>query len=137
DHEEEEQTFSADKMLVSVGRGANIDDIGLDNTNIIVDQGVIQTNNFYQTKESHIYAIGDVIGGLQLAHMASHEGITAVEHMADQHPEPIDSRTVARCIYSHPETAAVGLTEQEAKDEGYNVKVGKFPFQAVGKALVY
>src|SRR5699024_9438475 len=56
---------------------------------------------------------------------------------ADQHPEPIDSRTVARCIYSHPETAAVGLTEQEAKDEGYNVKVGKFPFQAVGKALVY
>ena len=91
----------------------------------------------YQTKESHIYAIGDVIGGLQLAHVASHEGMTAVEHIADQHPHSMDYSLVPKCIYSSPEAASVGLTEEEAKAEGRNIKVGKFPFQAIGKALVY
>lgn len=129
--------LSAEKMLISVGRQANIEGIGLENTNIEVKNGFISTNNMYQTKESHIYAIGDVIGGLQLAHVASHEGITAVEHIAGEEPHQMDYSLVSKCIYSSPEAASVGLTEEEAKAEGRNMKVGKFPFQAIGKALVY
>lgn len=137
EHEGETKTFTADKMLVSVGREANVKNIGLENTTIEVDKGVIQTNEYYQTKESHIYAIGDVIGGMQLAHVASHEGITAVEHLADQNPSPIDYSMVSSCIYSSPEMASVGLTEEDAKAKGLNVKIGKFPFKAIGKALVF
>ncbi|MFK3958531.1 dihydrolipoyl dehydrogenase [Guptibacillus hwajinpoensis] len=137
EHEGETKTFTADKMLVSVGREANVKNIGLENTTIEVEKGVIQTNEYYQTKESHIYAIGDVIGGMQLAHVASHEGITAVEHLADQNPEPIDYTMVSSCIYSSPEMASVGLTEAQAKEQGHNVKIGKFPFKAIGKALVF
>ncbi len=137
EHEGETKTFTADKMLVSVGREANVKNIGLENTTIEVDKGVIQTNEYYQTKESHIYAIGDVIGGMQLAHVATHEGITAVEHLADQNPEPIDYTMVSSCIYSSPEMASVGLTEDQAKEQGHNVKIGKFPFKAIGKALVF
>ncbi|WP_411953395.1 dihydrolipoyl dehydrogenase [Alkalibacillus sp. S2W] len=133
----EEQTFEADRLLVSVGRSPIVDNIGLENTDIQVDNGAIKVNKFGQTKESHIYAIGDVIGGMQLAHVASHEGILAVEHMANENPEPINYNHVASCIYSHPEMASVGLTEQAAKDQGYEIKVGKFPFQAVGKSLVH
>ncbi|WP_174613753.1 dihydrolipoyl dehydrogenase [Virgibacillus ihumii] len=131
------ETFTADKMLVSVGREANTVNIGLENTDIVVEKGHIQTNKFYQTKESHIYAIGDVIGGMQLAHVASHEGIVAVEHMADTYPLPIEYDNVPTCIYSNPEVASVGLTEKQAKEKGFEVKIGKFPFQAIGKALVY
>ncbi|PIC63301.1 dihydrolipoyl dehydrogenase [Sporosarcina sp. P13] len=131
-----EQSITSEKLLVSVGRSAVIDDIGLANTEIQVENGFIQTNKTYQTKDNHIYAIGDVIGGLQLAHVAEHEGIYAVEHIAGIKREPIDYAFVPRCVYSFPETAAVGLTEQQAVDQGYEVKVGKFPFQANGKALV-
>jgi dihydrolipoamide dehydrogenase len=137
EHKGEQKTFTAEKMLVSVGRQANIEGIGLENTDIVVEKGFIQTNEFYQTKESHIYAIGDVIGGLQLAHVASHEGIVAVEHIAGQNPLPIDYTMVAKCVYSRPEVASVGLTEEEAKAKGYEVKVGKFPFKAIGKALIF
>ncbi len=132
-----EQTFTAEKMLVSVGRQANIEKIGLENTDIIVEKGCIKTNKFYQTKNTHIYAIGDVIGGLQLAHVASHEGITAVEHIATKNPAPIDYTMISKCIYSSPEVGSVGLTEAEAREQGKNVKVGKFPFKAIGKALVH
>ncbi|SEH62438.1 dihydrolipoamide dehydrogenase [Halobacillus karajensis] len=133
----ETMTFKADRMLVSVGRAANIKNIGLENTDMQVENGVIQTNEYYQTKESHIYAIGDVIGGMQLAHVASHEGIIAVEHMADKKPHPMNHNQVPACIYSNPEVSSVGLTEKAAKEKGLEVKVGKFPFQAVGKALVH
>ncbi|MBS4209658.1 dihydrolipoyl dehydrogenase [Bacillus sp. FJAT-50079] len=133
----EQKQFSAEKILVSVGRKGNTENIGLQNTDIHVENGYIQVNNFYQTKESHIYAIGDVIGGLQLAHVASHEGIKAVEHIAGNKPEPLQYETIAKCIYSNPEAASVGLTEQEAKEKGYEIKVGKFPFSANGKALVF
>jgi dihydrolipoamide dehydrogenase len=131
------ESFATDKMLVSVGRQANTTNIGLENTDVVVDKGSIQTNPLFQTKESHIYAIGDVIGGMQLAHVASHEGIAAVEHMADQAPSTIDYNNIPTCIYSNPEVASVGLTEKQAKDQGYELKTGKFPFQAIGKALVY
>lgn len=137
EHNGDEKAFTADKMLVSVGRAPNVDNIGLENTDIVVENGAIKTNQFYQTKESHIYAIGDVIGGMQLAHVASHEGIVAVEHMANEEPLPINYDHISTCIYSNPEVSSVGLTEQQAKEQGYDVKVGKFSFQAIGKALVY
>ncbi|MFK3894173.1 dihydrolipoyl dehydrogenase [Bacillus sp. PS93] len=130
-------TYSAEKMLVSIGRQANIEGIGLENTDIVTENGMISVNESCQTKESHIYAIGDVIGGLQLAHVASHEGIIAVEHFAGLDPHPLDPTLVPKCIYSSPEAASVGLTEDEAKANGHNVKIGKFPFMAIGKALVY
>lgn len=129
--------FSAEKILVSVGRQANVEGIGLENTDIEIEKGVIKTNSFYQTKESHIYAIGDVIGGLQLAHVASHEGIVAVEHIVRENPSPIDYSLISKCIYSNPEVASVGYTEEEATERGFEVKVGKFSFRAIGKALVY
>lgn len=135
--QQEIQTFKSHKLLVSVGREANITNIGLENTDIVVENGYIQTNEYYQTKESHIYAIGDVIGGMQLAHVASKEGMIAVEHIAGEQPFPLDDHTIPACIYSHPEVASIGMTEAEAKDQGFDVKVGKFPFQANGKALVY
>ncbi|MCY7981941.1 dihydrolipoyl dehydrogenase [Bacillus inaquosorum] len=130
-------TYSAEKMLVSIGRQANIEGIGIENTDIVTENGVISVNENCQTKESHIYAIGDVIGGLQLAHVASHEGIIAVEHFAGLNPHPLDPTLVPKCIYSSLEAASVGLTEEEAKAKGHNVKIGKFPFMAIGKALVY
>lgn len=137
EHKGETKQFSAEKMLVSVGRMANTEGIGLENTIIKVENGYIETNEYFQTAESHIYAIGDVIGGLQLAHVASHEGITAVEHLSNLKPELINYDNISKCIYSSPEMASVGLTEKQAKDQGFNVKVGKFPFKAIGKALVY
>ncbi|MCY8452593.1 dihydrolipoyl dehydrogenase [Bacillus spizizenii] len=130
-------TYSAEKMLVSIGRQANIEGIGIENTDIVTEKGAISVNESCQTKESHIYAIGDVIGGLQLAHVASHEGIIAVEHFAGLNPHSLDPTLVPKCIYSSPEAASVGLTEDEAKANGHNVKIGKFPFMAIGKALVY
>lgn len=128
--------LSAEKVLVSVGRKANIEDIGLHNTSIKVENDCIQVNEYGQTEEKHIYAIGDVIGGYQLAHVASHEGIIAVHHMNGLSVNPIDPMMVPRNIYSRPEVGSIGLTEKEAKEKGYDVKVGKMPFRAIGKALV-
>jgi dihydrolipoamide dehydrogenase len=132
----EQLPFEAERVLVSVGRKPNTEDIGLNNTAIQLNNGFIQVNSFMQTAESHIYAIGDVIGGYQLAHVASHEGILAVEHMAGKKTNPIDPLTVPRCIYSRPEVGSVGLTEAEAREKGFKVKVGKFPIRALGKSQV-
>ncbi|MDR0266580.1 dihydrolipoyl dehydrogenase [Paenibacillus sp.] len=134
---EKSETLSASCMLVSVGRQANVEDIGLENTDVRVERGVIAVNRFLQTGESHIYAIGDVIGGLQLAHAASHEGIFAVNHIAGETVHPIPQHLIPRCVYTRPEVASVGWTEKEARQNGLEVKVGKFPFQAIGKALVH
>ncbi|WP_110927496.1 dihydrolipoyl dehydrogenase [Bacillus massiliglaciei] len=131
------EQFAAEKMLVSVGRAANIEDIGLSNTEIETENDYISVNEFFQTKESHIYAIGDVIGGLQLAHVASHEGLTAVEHIAGEKPDKLDYMRISRCVYSDPEVASVGLTEEQSLDRGFDIKIGKFPFKAIGKALVF
>lgn len=128
--------LKSEKLLVSVGRQANVEGIGLENTNIELDRGFIQTNPFYQTKESHIYAIGDCIGGLQLAHVAMREGTIAVEHLADQKPDLINPLQVPSCIYSNPEASHIGLTESQAKEKGHQIKVGKFPFKGIGKALI-
>lgn len=132
-----EQSFTAEKLLVSVGRQANVENLGLEATEVKVERGVIVVNQHFQTAESHIYAIGDVIGGMQLAHVASHEGMLAVEHMAGLHPHPLDYTKVPKCTYSRPEVASVGLTEAEAKEQGFQVKTGKFSFKPLGKALVH
>ncbi|WP_046214960.1 dihydrolipoyl dehydrogenase [Paenibacillus wulumuqiensis] len=135
-HQEQTIELTASRMLLSVGRQANVETIGLANTDIRVENGFIKVNGNMQTSESHIYAIGDVIGGLQLAHAASHEGITAVNHICGEetHYNPAQ---VSRCVYTRPEVASVGITEKEAAAQGLDVKTGKFPFQAIGKALVY
>jgi dihydrolipoamide dehydrogenase len=137
EHKGKETSFSAEKLLVSVGRSPNVEGIGLENTRVLMDGAFIQTNEYYLTNEPNIYAIGDVIGGLQLAHVASHEGITAIEHMKGENAKPIDATLVSKCIYCSPEVASVGLTEDEAKEKGYQVKIGKFSFRAIGKALVF
>ncbi len=131
------EAFMAEKMLISVGRTANVENIGIENTEIEIENACIKVNENYQTRESHIYAIGDVIGGMQLAHVASHEGIRAVEHIAGIKQESLSYENIARCVYSNPEVASVGLTERQAKEKGLEVKIGKFPFKAVGKALVH
>ncbi|BBH21078.1 dihydrolipoyl dehydrogenase [Paenibacillus baekrokdamisoli] len=128
--------LTAERMLVSVGRQANAENIGLENTDVRVEKGNIQVNGFFQTTEPHIYAIGDVNGGLQLAHAAAHEAIVAVEHLLGGKQQAPDPVSVPRAIYSRPEVASIGLTEDEARKRGHDVKVGKVPFQAIGKALV-
>ncbi|WP_428908134.1 dihydrolipoyl dehydrogenase [Niallia sp. Krafla_26] len=132
-----ETTYSAAKLLVSVGRLPNVEGIGLENTAIEIIRCSIKTNEYYQTTEPNIYAIGDVIGGLQLAHVASHEGIIAIEKIAGKNPTPLDPLLVSKCVYGSPEIASVGLTEEEAKEKGYTVKIGKFSFRAIGKAIVF
>lgn len=131
------QEFSAQHMLIAAGRTGNVENIGLEKTEISIENGRIEVNEWMQTKEPHIYAAGDVTGGLQLAHVAAYEAKTAVEHLAGQAVEPIDYTFVPRCIYSYPEAASVGLTEQQAREQQRDVKIGKFPFSAIGKALVY
>jgi len=133
---DQEEIFDADKLLLCVGREANTQDIGLENTEIEVENGFIKVNDSYQTKESHMYAIGDVIGGLQLAHVASHEGLSAIEHIATGKTEHLNDLNVPKCVYSYPEVASIGLTEVAAKERGFSLKIGKFPFKAIGKALV-
>ncbi len=134
--QDNEEQFEAEKLLLCVGREANIHGIGLENTDIEIDNGFIQVRDSYQTKESHMYAIGDVIGGLQLAHVASHEGLSAIEHIATGKVAPLDVLQVPKCVYSFPEVASIGLTESAARENGHVLKIGKFPFKAIGKALV-
>lgn len=133
----EGNTIEAQAVLLSVGRVANTENIGIENTEIQLENGSILVNDSFQTKESHIYAIGDVIGGMQLAHVASHEGIRAVEHIVGTHLMPIEYAKIARGVYSSPEVASVGLTEAQAHQQGYQVTTVTFPFKAIGKAIVY
>lgn len=131
-----EEAFEADQLLLCVGREANTQGFGLENTDIELEKGFIKVQDTYQTKEAHIYAIGDVIGGLQLAHVASHEALSAIEHIVTGKTEAVNPLNVPKCVYSYPEVASIGLTEKDASKDGYTVKVGEFPFKAIGKALV-
>ncbi|MEK4112415.1 dihydrolipoamide dehydrogenase [Paenibacillus sp. DS2363] len=135
--EDKQETLRAEKMLVSVGRQANVENIGLENTDIKLERGFIAVNKQLQTGEGHIYAIGDCIGGLQLAHAASHEGILAVDHLAGKTVHAVESHRIPRCVYTRPEAASIGFTEREAKERGYDIKTGKFPFSAIGKSLIH
>ena len=129
-----EETLEADVVLSAVGIKTNIENIGLEELGIKTDKDKILVNDFYQTNISGIYAIGDVVAGPALAHVASAEGITCVEKIKGMDVEPIDYGNIPGCTYASPEIASVGMTEKEAKEAGYELKVGKFPFSASGKA---
>jgi dihydrolipoamide dehydrogenase len=129
-----EEKIECDVVLSAVGIQANIENIGLEEVGIIVDKGRILVNDFYQTNIPGYYAIGDVVPGPALAHVASAEGIICVEKLAGHHPEPLNYGNIPGCTYCSPEVASVGMTEKAAKEAGYEIKVGKFPFSASGKA---
>ena len=129
--------LEAEMFLVAVGRMPYLEGLGLENTKVQVDKrGTIVVDEFCRTGEPGVFAIGDAIATPWLAHLASKEGIMVVEQIAGQQAEPINMRLVPNCTYCDPEVASVGLTEQKAKEEGYDVKVGKFPFSASGKARI-
>ena len=129
-----ETKIEADIVLSAVGIKSNIENIGLEDVGIVTDKDKILVNDYYQTNLPGYYAIGDVVPGPALAHVASAEGITCVEKIAGLEPEPIDYGNIPGCTYASPEIASVGLTEAQAKEKGYDLKVGKFPFSASGKA---
>ena len=127
-------TLEADIVLSAVGIAANVENIGLEEVGIQTDRGRVLVNEWYQTSVPGYYAIGDIIPTQALAHVASAEGITCVEKIKGLHVEPIDYGNIPGCTYCLPEIASVGLTEKQAKEKGYEIKVGKFPFSASGKA---
>ena len=129
-----EETIDCDVVLSAVGIESNISNIGLEETGIVTDKGKIIVNDYYETNITGYYAIGDVVPGPALAHVASAEGITCVEKIAGLNPEPIDYGNIPGCTYCSPEIASVGMTEKAAKEAGHDIKVGKFPFSASGKA---
>jgi len=129
-----EETIECDVVLSAVGIEANIENIGLEDIGIATDRGRILVNDYYQTNIPGYYAIGDCVPGPALAHVASAEGIICVEKIAGHHPEPMDYNNIPGCTYCSPEVASVGYTEKAAKEAGYDIKVGKFPFSASGKA---
>jgi dihydrolipoamide dehydrogenase len=131
------QELRAEMMLVATGRAANIEEIGLETTKVETDRGIIKVNGRMRTKEPHVYAIGDAIGGLWLAHVAAHEGIIAAHVIAGEADVPeMDYTNQPRATYCRPEIASIGLTEEEVKAAGMPYKVGKVPFQAIGKAII-
>jgi dihydrolipoamide dehydrogenase len=129
-------SLEAEMLLVAVGRMPYLEGLGLEGTKIKVERGNVQVDEFCRTGEPNVFAIGDVIPTPWLAHLASKEGILVVEQIAGQKPHPINMRQVPSCTYCDPEVASVGLTEAKAREEGYDVKVGKFPFSASGKARI-
>ncbi len=129
-----EQVIEADVVLSAAGVVANIENIGLELCGIQSENDKVKVNAFYQTNVEGVYAIGDIVKGQALAHVASAEGIIAVEHMAGHHPQPLDYDNIPGCTYCSPEVASVGITEQKAKEKGLDILVGKFPFTASGKA---
>jgi dihydrolipoamide dehydrogenase len=126
--------LDAEIVLSAVGIASNIEGIGLEETGIKTDKGKILTDKFYATNVAGYYAIGDCVGGQALAHVASAEGITCVEKIKGMHVEAIDYNNIPGCTYCQPEIASVGYTEKKAKEAGYTLKIGKFPFSASGKA---
>ncbi|HEX8161508.1 MAG TPA: dihydrolipoyl dehydrogenase [Pyrinomonadaceae bacterium] len=129
-------SLEAEMLLVAVGRMPYLEGLGIEGTKIKVERGSVQVDEFCRTGEPGVFAIGDVIPTPWLAHLASKEGILVVEQIAGQKPHPINMRQVPSCTYCDPEVASVGLTEAKAREEGYDVKVGKFPFSASGKARI-
>jgi len=129
-----EEALEADVVLSAVGIKSNIENIGLEDVGIATDRDKILVNDFYQTNIPGYFAIGDVVPGPALAHVASAEGITCVEKLAGLNTQPVDYGNIPGCTYATPEIASVGLTEAKAKEQGYDLKIGKFPFSASGKA---
>ena len=129
-----EEIIEAEIVLSAVGITPNIENIGLEELGIVIEKGKVKVNEFYQTNVDSIFAIGDIITGPALAHVASAEGIVCVEKIAGLNPQPIDYSNIPGCTYTNPEVSSLGMTEQKAKEAGYELKVGKFPYSASGKA---
>ncbi|MBN2263703.1 MAG: FAD-dependent oxidoreductase, partial [Prolixibacteraceae bacterium] len=129
-----EEVVEAEIVLSAVGVAPNIEGIGLEELGIAIEKGKIKVDEYYNTSVKGIYAIGDIVGGPALAHVASAEGITCVEKIAGLNPDPVDYGNIPGCTYTNPEVSSVGLTEAKAKEAGYEIKVGKFPYTASGKA---
>ncbi|MBT3228355.1 MAG: dihydrolipoyl dehydrogenase [Candidatus Marinimicrobia bacterium] len=127
--------LDADKVLIAIGVQGNIEALGLEEAGVQLEKGWIKTNAYMQTSAAGIYAIGDVAGPPWLAHVASHEGITAVEHIAGLNVKPMHYDNVPGCTYCTPQVASIGLTERAAREAGYEVKIGKFPYRVSGKAM--
>jgi dihydrolipoamide dehydrogenase len=128
------QTLEADIVLSAVGVTPNIENLGLEEAGVKTEKGKVLVDPYYKTNVEGVYAIGDIVMGQALAHVASAEGITCVEKIAGHHPEPINYNNIPGCTYCSPEIASVGYTEKAAREAGYEIKVGKFPFSASGKA---
>ena len=128
------ETLSADIVLSAVGIQSNIEGIGLEELGVAVERGKVTVDSFYRTNVPGIYAIGDIVPGPALAHVASAEGICCVEAICGLNPEPVDYTTIPSCVFTQPEVASVGMTEQQAAERGIAVKIGRFPFTASGKA---
>ena len=129
-----EETHEADIILSAVGIAPNLEGLGLEVVGVEIEKGKVKVDEFYRTSIAGIYAIGDIVPGQALAHVASAEAITCVEKIAGHNPQPIDYNNIPGCTYTTPEVASVGMTEAAAKEAGYELKVGKFPFSASGKA---
>jgi dihydrolipoamide dehydrogenase len=129
-----DEVIDCDVVLSAVGVATNLEGIGLEETGIATERGKVVVDDFYKTSVDGYYAIGDIVKGPALAHVASHEGIICVEKIAGKHVEPLDYGNIPGCTYTHPEIASVGMTEKAARDAGYDILVGKFPFTASGKA---
>lgn len=127
-------TINCDVVLSAAGVSTNIENVGLESLGIKTEKGLVQVDEYYRTNVPGVYAIGDIVPGAALAHVASAEAITCVEAIKGMNPEPIDYNNIPSCTYCHPEVASVGYTEAAAKEAGYDIKVGKFPFSASGKA---
>ncbi len=130
------EEIAADALLVAIGRQPLTADIGLEAVGVTMNRGFVEVDDQYRTHAPHVYAVGDCIGGYLLAHVAAHEGMLAVEGIAGQNPEPLDPNRVPRVTYCRPEVASLGLTEEQAKTGGHEVKTGVFPFRANGKSLI-
>ncbi len=130
------ETFRAEKVLMAVGRRPLTDGIGLEAAGVVTEKGYVKVDAMMRTAAPGVYAIGDVLPTQALAHLASAEGVVAVEHMAGKNPQPINYDQVPGCTYCSPEIGSVGLTEAKARERGYDVVVGKFPFSAIGKARI-
>jgi dihydrolipoamide dehydrogenase len=129
-----EEIIEAEIVLSAVGIATNLEGLGLEETGVKTDKGKVEVDDFYRTNVEGVYAIGDIVHGPALAHVASHEGIICVEKIAGKHVEPLDYGNIPGCTYTHPEIASVGMTEKAAREAGYDVKIGKFPYSASGKA---
>ena len=129
-----EETIEADIVLSAVGITPNTENIGLEEMGVKTEKGRVKVDEFYRTNVEGVYAIGDILEGPALAHVASAEGIVCVEKIAGKNPDPIDYNNIPGCTYTNPEVSSVGLTEAKAKEAGYEIKVGKFPYSASGKA---
>lgn len=129
-----DEVVEAEVVLSAVGIATNIEGIGLEDVGIKTEKGKVVVDDYYRTNVEGYYAIGDIVHGPALAHVASHEGIICVEKIAGKEAEPLDYGNIPACTYTHPEIASVGMTEQQATEAGYEIRVGKFPFTASGKA---